>query len=114
MSTRIQQVYRDCKNKIFELKNVRMNTMTKKFYEIAVMKNPGLKEGVKVTLTLSKMNLLFFARVIEFGMNPGLKREEDMIALLPVETKEELNKAKEELLKKGELEEFYGELNDIA
>ncbi len=90
-----------------------MNAITKKFYELTIMKNPGLKESVKISLHLTKKDLLFLARVIEFGTAADIKKEEDMLALLPPETKQELLAAKQEMLKKAELEEFYEEINQV-
>ena len=90
-----------------------MNVMTKKFYELAIMKNPGLKESVKVSLHLTKRDLLFLARLIDYGLNADLKKEEDMLALLPVESRDEILKAKEELLKRGDMEEYYQEINSM-
>ncbi len=91
----------------------RMNVMTKKFYELAVMKNPGLKETVKVSLHLSKRDMLFMARLMDFGLQADLKKEEDMLALLPEESREELLKAKDEMLKRGDLEEYYEEITSM-
>lgn len=90
-----------------------MNVMTKKFYELAVMKNPGLKETVKVSLHLSKRDMLFMARLMDFGLQADLKKEEDMLALLPEESREELLKAKDEMLKRGDLEEYYEEITSM-
>lgn len=90
-----------------------MNVMTKKFYELAVMKNPGLKETVKVNLHLSKRDVLFMARLMDFGLQADLKKEEDMLSLLPVESRDELLKAKDEMLKRGELEEYYQEITSM-
>ena len=87
--------------------------MTKKFYELAVMKNPGLKETVKVSLHLSKRDLLFMARLMDYGLQADLKKEEDLLSLLPQESREELLKAKDEMLKRGELEEYYVEITSM-
>lgn len=86
--------------------------MTKKFYELA-LKSPGLKEMVKVDVRLSKKSLLFFARILELGLNGNQKLDEDIMLLLPAECKEDIRKTMEDLLKKGELEEFYAEVNQL-
>jgi hypothetical protein len=89
-----------------------MNAMTKKFYELA-LKSPGLKETVKIDFKLSKRSLLFLARILETGLNGDKKMDEDILYLLPADSREDIRQTQEDMLKKAELEEFYAEITQL-
>ena len=55
-------------------------------------------------------DLLFLARVIDVSLAAEVKKEDDLLALLSDETRAELKNIKDEMLKRAELEVFYGEL----
>jgi len=71
---------------------------------------PDLKNRVKLDIRISKKDLLFLARVIDVSLAAEVKKEDDLLALLSDETRAELKNIKDEMLKRAELEEFYGEL----
>jgi len=55
---------------------------------------------------MSKKNLLFLARMIDYVLGVEIKKEEELLALLPEETQGDLKEVKEELLKKAGLADF--------
>jgi hypothetical protein len=76
-----------------------------------ILKMPDLKNRVKLDLRISKRDLLFLARLIDVEVDLKIKREEgELLGLLSDESRTELKGIRDELLKRAELEEFYGEL----
>jgi len=71
---------------------------------------PDLKNRVKLDMRISKRDLLFLARMIDLLLVPDAKKEDDLLALQSDETRTELKNMRDEMLKRSELEEFYGEL----
>jgi len=85
------------------------SAITRKSFEV-ILKMPDLKNRVKLDLRISKRDLLFLARMIDLLLMPDPKKEDDLLALLSDETRSELKNIRDEMLKRAELEEFYGEL----
>lgn len=71
---------------------------------------PDLKNRVKLDVRISKRDLLFLVRMIGLLLIPDAKKEDDLLGLLSDETRSELKNIRDEMLKRAELEEFYGEL----
>jgi hypothetical protein len=90
-----------------------MNATTKKSYEL-ILKSPGLSDKVKLDIRMNKRDLLFLARMIDYILAAEIKKDEELLALLPEETRAELKSVKTEMLKKAGLEEFYEELVQIG
>lgn len=56
-----------------------MNPLTQKMYALA-LKSPGIEEVQKVNFQLTKKNLLYLARLINFGLDPKLKEDDGFSA----------------------------------
>lgn len=85
----------------------------RKIFE-TVLSSPGMSEKCKIVLPLSRQNILLLARLIEAGLlaeNGGFNDE--MLAVLPKETVDELKNVHEELLKKSDLTDFYQRLRSL-
>ena len=80
----------------------------------AILSSPGMSEKCKINLVISRQNILLFCRVIEAGLlsdnNPF---EDEIIDALPKDSLSEFKLIHEEILKKGELTEFYERLKMI-
>lgn len=85
------------------------SAITRKSFEV-ILKMPDLKNRVKLDMRISKRDLLFLARMIDLLLVPDAKKEDDLLALQSDETRTELKNMRDEMLKRSELEEFYGEL----
>jgi len=85
------------------------SAMTRQSYAV-ILKMPDLKNRIKLDIRISKRDLLFLARVIDVSLAAEVKKEDDLLALLSDDTRAELKNIKDEMLKRAELEEFYGEL----
>jgi len=73
-----------------------------------VLSSPGMNEKCKINLTLSRQNILLLSRLIEAGFltdkNPF---DDEIITALPEGSLAEFRTIHEEILRKGELTEFY-------
>ena len=80
----------------------------------AILSSPGMSEKRKINLVISRQNILLLCRVIEAGLlsdhNPF---EDEIIDALPKDSLSEFKLIHEEILKKGELTEFYERLKMI-
>jgi len=85
------------------------SAITRKSFEV-ILKMPDLKNRVKLDVRISKRDLLFLALMIDLLLAPDAKKEDDLLSLLSDETRTELKNIRDEMLKRSELEEFYGEL----
>ena len=86
------------------------NKEKSKIFE-TVLSSPGMNEKCKINLLISRQNILLLSRVIEAGLltdkNPF---DDEIIAVLPEDSLEEFKSIHEEILRKGELTEFYQRL----
>jgi hypothetical protein len=76
-----------------------------------ILSSPGMNEKCKIVLSLSRQNILLFCRLIEAGLlseNGGF--DDEILAALPKDSLQELKLVHEEILKKGNLTEFYEKL----
>ncbi|MBN8856169.1 MAG: hypothetical protein BGO55_08370 [Sphingobacteriales bacterium 50-39] len=89
-----------------------MNPLTQKMYALA-LKSPGIEEVQKVNFQLTKKNLLYLARLINFGLDAKLKEDDGFLQVMPAEAKEDLRKTAADILSKANLTEFYNELQEI-
>jgi hypothetical protein len=79
-----------------------------------LLSSPGMQEKCRVNLALSRQGILLFCRLIELGFSADQDLYSDAILMgLPMACREELAALKEELLKKGALEQFYQKLKEI-
>ena len=79
-----------------------------------VLSSPGMNEKCKISLVMSRQNILLLGRLIEAGLltdkNPF---DDDIVAVLPSDSLEEFKTIHEEILRKGELTEFYDRLKSL-
>ena len=83
------------------------NKEKSKIFE-TVLSSPGMNEKCKIVLTISRQNILVLGRLIEAGFiadNSPFKDE--IMTALSRESLDEFKTIHEEILKKGELTEFY-------
>ena len=83
-----------------------------KIYE-TVLSSPGMNEKCKVSLLISRQNILLLSRLIENGLSPNRENTDDIITLLPKESLEELLSVVLEFLKKGGLTELHEKLKAL-
>ena len=76
-----------------------------------VLSSPGMTEKCKINLMISRQNILLLGRLIEAGLlsdkNPF---DDEILAALPEDSLEQFKTIHEEILKKGELTDFYERL----
>src|SRR5688500_14258467 len=76
-----------------------------------VLSSPGMTEKCKVVLMLSRQNILLLSRLIEAGLlTEKQKFDDEIISALPKESFEEFKTIHQEILKKGDLTDFYERL----
>ncbi|MDB5199178.1 MAG: hypothetical protein JWO92_1141 [Chitinophagaceae bacterium] len=89
------------------------NEASKEKFKIfeTVLSSPGMNEKCKVNLLISRQNILLLSRLIEAGLLSDKKNlDDEIISSLPKESLEEFKGIHEEILKKGELTDFYEKL----
>lgn len=87
--------------------------MKPKIYEM-LLSSPGMNEKCKVILLLSRQNIIFFSRLIEVALlSEGDKVNDDVLNVISKESIEEFRQVYEEVLKKGDLTEFYQKLKGL-
>ena len=91
-----------------------MNNVTSKekskIFE-TVLSSPGMNEKCKINLIISRQNILLLGRLIEAGLlSEKNNLDDEIISALPKESKEEFKGIHEEILKKGDLTDFYEKL----
>jgi hypothetical protein len=80
----------------------------------AILCSPGMNEKCKVNLVLSRQNIILLSRLIETGLLSNKNGfEDEIINVLSRESLEEMKAIHEEILKKGNLVEFYQKLKLI-
>ncbi|MEP6596542.1 MAG: hypothetical protein ABJA71_11385 [Ginsengibacter sp.] len=86
------------------------NKEKSKIFE-TVLSSPGMSEKCKIILTLSRQNIIIFARLIEAGLLTDENGfDDEIIGALPKECIDEMRTVHEEILRKAELAEFYERL----
>ena len=79
-----------------------------------VLSSPGMSEKCKIVLLLSRQNILLLSRLIEAGLLTEEQKVDDVIInAVPKESLEEFKIIHQEILKKGNLTEFYERLKFI-
>lgn len=89
------------------------NKEKSKIFE-TVLSSPGMNEKCKIVLTISRQNILVLGRLIETGLisdNNAFKDE--IMAALSNESLNEFKTIHEEILKKGDLTDFYEKLKTL-
>ena len=80
----------------------------------AILSSPGMSEKCKINLLISRQNILLLSRIIEAGLISNDNRfEDEIIDALPKDSLSEFKLIHEEILKKGELTDFYERLKMI-
>lgn len=76
-----------------------------------VLSSPGMNEKCKIVLMLSRQNILLLSRLIETGILTDQQNfKDEIISVLQKESLEEFKTIHEEILRKGNLTEFYENL----
>ena len=76
-----------------------------------VLSSPGMNEKCKINLLLSRQNIILLCRLIETGLLKGRDGfDDEIIAALSKESLDEMKGIYEEILKRGDLVEFYQKL----
>ena len=79
-----------------------------------ILSSPGMNEKCKINLVLSRQNIILLCRLIETGLLSGKDVfEDEIINVLSKESLEEMKAIHEEVLKRGNLVEFYQKLKLI-
>ena len=79
-----------------------------------ILSSPGMNEKWKINLVLSRQNIILLSRLIETGLLSGKNVfEDEIINVLSKESLEEMKVVHEEILKRGNLVEFYQKLKLI-
>jgi hypothetical protein len=79
-----------------------------------VLSSPGMNETCKIVLILSRQNILLLSRLIETGLLTDQQNfKDEIIAVLQKESLEEFKTIHEEILRKGDLTEFYENLKSL-
>lgn len=79
-----------------------------------VLSSPGMTEKCKITMMVSRQNILLLGRLIEAGLLTDKNSfEDEIIAALPKESLDEFKMIHEEILKKAELTDFYEKLKQL-
>lgn len=79
-----------------------------------ILSSPGMNEKCKINLLLSRQNIILLSRLIETGLLSGKNVfEDDLINVLSKESLEDMKTVHEEILKRGNLIEFYQKLKLI-
>jgi len=76
-----------------------------------VLSSPGMNEKCKINLMISRQNILLLGRLIEAGLLTDKNHfDDEIIAALSEDSLEEFKTIHEEILRKGELTDFYDRL----
>jgi hypothetical protein len=76
-----------------------------------LLSSPGMNEKCKFVLSLSRQNIIFFSRLIEVSLlSEGKQVDDDVLNVISKESLEEFRQVHEEVLKKGDLTDFYQKL----
>ena len=90
-----------------------LNKEKMKIFE-TILSSPGMTEKCKVTLQLSRQNVLLLSRLIDAGLLTNQQPiDDEIIKALPKESVEEFKTIHEDILKKAELTEFYQRLKQL-
>jgi hypothetical protein len=79
-----------------------------------ILSSPGMNEKCKLVMQVSRQNILLLARLIESGLlvkNQGF--DDEIIAVLPMESQAAFKELHAEILSKGGLTEFYEKLKSL-
>ncbi len=79
-----------------------------------ILCSPGMNEKCKISLVISRQNILILSRLIEAGLLTGKNSlDDEIIGVFPKDSLDEFKLIHEEILKKGDLAEFYQKLKTI-
>ena len=78
------------------------------------LKAPGLGDSIKVEMRVSKLDLLFLVRAVDYALGAEIKKDSELLMELSGETREGLLKIKGELLAKAGLSDFYEDLVRVS
>lgn len=84
-----------------------------KVYE-TVLSSPGMNEKCKISLHISRQNIILLGRLIEAGLLNGKNGfDDELVTVLSKESLEEFKAIHEEILRKADLNDFYQRLKAL-
>ena len=84
-----------------------------KIYE-TILSSPGMAGKCKISMMISRQNILLLSRLIEVGLVQGKNNfDDDIISVLTKESVEELKEIHGEILRRADRLEFYEKLKSI-
>ena len=90
-----------------------VNKEKAKIFE-AILSSPGMSEKCKITIQISRQQVLLLGRLIEAGLlNPGKVFQDEIIQAFPIESLENFKAIHEEIMRKAELTEFYERIKSL-
>ena len=76
-----------------------------------VLSSPGMSDSCKISLKMTRKNVLLLSRLIEAGLlNAGSRLEDEILEDLSESSAAEFKTIHEEILKKAGITEFYEKL----
>src|SRR5690348_6492067 len=79
-----------------------------------ILSSPGMNEKCKLVLQISRQHILLLGRLIDCGLfSENNSFTDDIIGALPKESLQEIKDLQEEILKKGNLTEFYQRIKSL-
>ena len=79
-----------------------------------ILSSPGMTEKCKIVLTISRQNILVLGRLIEAGcLSDNTAFKDEVMAVLSIESLDEFKAIHEEILRKGNLSDFYQRLKQL-
>ena len=88
------------------------NKSKSKIFE-TILSSPGMNEKCKLVLQVSRQQILLLGRLIECGLFSEIVFNDDIIGALQKESLQEMQELQEEILKKGNLTEFYQRIKSL-
>ena len=90
-----------------------MNKEKSKIFE-TVFSSPGMSEKCKISIHISRQNIILLGRLIEYGvLSEKNSFTDEILSALPKESLEDFKMIKEEMLKKADLTDFYERLKTL-
>lgn len=89
------------------------NKEKSKIFE-TVFSSPGMSEKCKISMHISRQNIILLGRLIEYGiLSEKNSFNDEILSVLPKESLEDFKTIREEMLKKADLTDFYERLKTL-
>lgn len=92
-----------------------MNSTSKERVKIfeTLISSPGMADICKLNFQLSRQNILLVSKLIESGLATEKESADELLTILPKESKEELQAFVQHILEKSNLTDFYAKLRTL-